>query len=349
VQAYSIRIIPGATAALGLVSVDTAPAGNEATGQTESYGVFANTPAILYVNDDQGGASQGLFESAITSAGHFSLTHDVDTQGEPSATLISGFDAVVWNTGQQQSNTISTTAQAALVSYLNSGGNLFVTSHGLLNNYGTAPTFIKDYLRVLSYQQDEQALTCTGVAGDPIGDGLSFSVTGGAFPDFADVITPNTGGVVWLLGQFGNVAVHYDSGTFKTVFMTPALELAPGASRDLIVDRVLEWFFGTPTGVTLETGAEPARLSLAQNAPNPFGGATSVRFAVPSEGPVKLEVFDVSGRRVTHLVDRVLQAGAHTVTWDGRDAAGLRVASGVYLYRLTAGGESAAKEMVLRK
>jgi hypothetical protein len=347
-QAYAIRVIPGASAALGMVSVDTGPATNMAAAKTETYRVFANTAAILYVNDDNNGSSQAMFESAITNAGHFYLTHDVDTQGEPSAELVAGFDAVVWNTGQSQANTISTTAQAALVSYLNGGGNVFVTSHGLLNQFGSSPTFIRNYLRVLSYQQDWQALSCTGVAGDPIGDGLSFSLSG-PFPDFADLITPNTGGVIWLVGQFGDVAVHYDSGTFKTVFMTPALELAPSADRDLVVDRVLEWFFGTPTGVTLEPGAVPGVLSLAQNSPNPFAGATTLRFAVPAEGAVRLEVFDVAGRRVARLVDAVLPAGGHAVTWDGRDAAGSRVASGVYLYRLHAGGQSTSREMVLRK
>ena len=54
----------------------------------------------------------------------------------------------------------------------------------------------------------------------------------------------------------------------------------------------------------------------------------------------------MAGRRVTRLVDGQLPAGHHTTTWDGRDAAGTRVAAGVYLYRLTAGGESLSKEMV---
>jgi len=351
-QPYAIRVIPGASAAIGAVSVETVPVTNPSNGVTESYSVFANTPAILYVNDDQGGASQPLYESAIADAGHFSFTHDVDTEGEPSQALLMGFDAVIWNTGQSQNNTISIEAMNALVAYLDAGGKMFLTSHGILNNYGTAPAFISNYLRVSAYQQDEQALNCTGVASDPIGDGLSFSVTGGPFPDFADNITANTGGVIWLLGQFGDVAVHYESppgpSQFQTVFMTPALELAPQASRDLIVARVLDWFFPISTDADAVV-AEAGRLALQQNAPNPFGATTSVRFAIPSEGPVSLDVYDIGGRRVVRLVDRVLPAGSHSVTWDGRDTGGARVASGVYLYRVTAGGQSVAKEMVLRK
>ena len=347
-QDYTVRILPGASAALGTVVAEASPAANPTLINAQSYSLFANTPAILYVNDDNGGASQAQFEDAITNAGHFFFTHDVDTQGDPTLAFMSGFDAVVWNTGQLQAATIGLPMQADLVSYLDGGGNLFLTSHGLLNNFGTGPTFIRDYLRVLSFSQDQQALVCTGVPADPIGDGLSFTL-GGPFPDFADVITPNTGGVVWLVGHAGDVALHYDAGTFKTVFMTPALELVPDGDQDLVMARVLTWFFPNATDVTTGPAAEPIRLALRQNAPNPFTGETSVRFAVPELGPVSLEIFDVAGRRVARLVDRTLPAGSHTVTWDGRDAGGARVASGVYLYRLTAAGESLSKEMVLRK
>ena len=346
-QAYTIRVIPGASAALGTVAVETGPASNLTVASIDEYGVFANTPAILYVNDD-GGLARTDFESAITNAGHFYVTHEVDTQGEPSSALLAGYDAVIWNTGQPQSNTISPATQAELVAYLDAGGKMFLTSHGLLNQYGTGPAFIQNYLRVASFLQDRQALTCVGVASDPIGDGLNFSLSG-PFPDFADVITPNSDGVVWLVGIMGDVAVRYDSGTFKTVFMTPALELAPGAERDLIMTRVLAWFFPNPTDVSPGLSTESAGFSLRQNAPNPFAGTTSVSFVVPATGPVSLEVFDVTGRRVVKLVDRDLASGSHTATWDGRDATGSRVASGVYLYRLSAGGESVAKEMVLRK
>lgn len=346
-QAYAIRIIPGASAALGTVTVETGPAANQSVAASNEYGVFANTPAILYVNDDQG-VSRAEFESAIAAAGHFYFTHDVDAQGEPTAGLLSGFDAAVWNTGQQQSNTISPATQTALVSWLDAGGKLFLSSHGILNQYGTGPVFIQSYLRVASFQQDRQALNCTGVGGDPIGDGLSFSLSG-PFPDFADVITPNTGAHVWLVGHMGDVAVRYDAGTFQTVFMTPALELAPEQERNVIMTRALAWFFPGPTDVTAGPGAKTEGLALRQNAPNPFAGATSVSFAVPVAGPVSLEVFDIAGRRVVRLVDRVLPAGHHDAVWDGRDTAGSRVASGVYLYRLSAGGESVAREMVLRR
>jgi len=79
----------------------------------------------------------------------------------------------------------------------------------------------------------------------------------------------------------------------------------------------------------------PATLVLDQNAPNPFGSATRVRFGLPRPGPVTLEIFDVRGALVASLVNDLQPAGYHTVIWDGRDGRGRRAATGVYFYRVT--------------
>ncbi len=71
-------------------------------------------------------------------------------------------------------------------------------------------------------------------------------------------------------------------------------------------------------------------------APSPFRDATAVAFALPRAARVRVEVFDVSGRRVDTLVDGMLSAGRHEAAWDGRDATGRRTASGVYFLRLVA-------------
>ncbi len=89
----------------------------------------------------------------------------------------------------------------------------------------------------------------------------------------------------------------------------------------------------------------PAGFALEQNYPNPFNPSTSIHFAVPEAGQVRLAVFDVTGREVAVLVDRPMEAGSHSVTWSA--AAGLP--SGTYLYRLTAGGVSQTRLLTLVK
>jgi hypothetical protein len=100
-----------------------------------------------------------------------------------------------------------------------------------------------------------------------------------------------------------------------------------------------------------EPVATPAmRLVLHQNRPNPFNPSTVISFCLPGESDVTLDVFDISGRLVTRLMDEERQSpGAHSVDWDGRDARGKAVASGIYIYRLVAGKQSISRKMVLLK
>lgn len=80
--------------------------------------------------------------------------------------------------------------------------------------------------------------------------------------------------------------------------------------------------------------------------PNPFGTSATVRFELRDTGPAKLTVYDVTGRRVRALAHGVRPAGRHAVTWDGRDEAGRRVASGTYFVRLEAGGKGFHRAVV---
>jgi hypothetical protein len=89
--------------------------------------------------------------------------------------------------------------------------------------------------------------------------------------------------------------------------------------------------------------------SVSQNSPNPFNPSTTIRFTVPEQGHVALNVYDAGGRLVRTLVDGVRASGTHDATWDGRDDNGAAVGSGVYFYRFTAGKFSESKKMVLLK
>jgi hypothetical protein len=102
-----------------------------------------------------------------------------------------------------------------------------------------------------------------------------------------------------------------------------------------------------PFQTAVNAVAAPAIFALAQNAPNPFGPRTMIRFSVSREGPVSLKVFNVGGRLVRTLVEEQLPAGPHAVNWDGRDEAGRRLASGVYFYRLDDGERAQTRKSVL--
>ena len=89
------------------------------------------------------------------------------------------------------------------------------------------------------------------------------------------------------------------------------------------------------------------RVALHQNYPNPFNPNTTIAFDLPAAGRAVLDVFDVKGRRVQRVFEGALPAGAHRVVWDGRDAGGRVVASGVYFYRLNTLESSVVRKMVM--
>jgi hypothetical protein len=91
---------------------------------------------------------------------------------------------------------------------------------------------------------------------------------------------------------------------------------------------------------------KPQRVSLAAS-PNPVRVATTLAYALVREGPVRLEIWDIQGRRVALLADRVESAGQHATTWNARASDGGRVAPGVYLARLETGSERRMTRIVV--
>jgi subtilisin family serine protease len=93
----------------------------------------------------------------------------------------------------------------------------------------------------------------------------------------------------------------------------------------------------------------PAVAVLHQNIPNPFRATTAIRFALPANGRVSLQVFDVAGRLVSTLADGELPAGEHVVDWSGRNQYGEAMPIGMYFYRLIAPDFTETNKMLLTR
>jgi len=102
-----------------------------------------------------------------------------------------------------------------------------------------------------------------------------------------------------------------------------------------------------PSQGTAVRGGSPIRFELSQNAPNPFNPTTSIPFSIPKVGSVSLTIHSVTGQLVRTLVSEVKRTGEHTVAWDGTDDTGRSVASGVYLYRLSAGNQTTVRRLAI--
>jgi hypothetical protein len=102
----------------------------------------------------------------------------------------------------------------------------------------------------------------------------------------------------------------------------------------------------TVTGTT-EPRSMPNEFTVGQNYPNPFNPSTAISFGLPRAARVTIVVYNILGQQVARLVDEIRPAGTYQVMWDGTDQSGKGVASGVYLYRVSADEFSATRKMAL--
>jgi FlgD Ig-like domain len=101
--------------------------------------------------------------------------------------------------------------------------------------------------------------------------------------------------------------------------------------------------------VTIDESVFAEEFVLEANYPNPFNPITAIPYALPTEGYVKLSIYDISGQLVCTLVDGVQSAGFHKISWDGRNNSGSEVNSGMYISKIIAGDFSQSRKMLLVK
>jgi hypothetical protein len=188
-------------------------------------------------------------------------------------------------------------------------------------------------------------LNDSGVDGDAAaGDGIwSGTLT---FPAGTD---PNVNFKYWFDQWPGVGGFECQGANDRFLKIDPALysEAVPQV-RPLSVWNFCTEPVSAPDGSPV-AGAGSAFAAFRPSTPNPFGSRTTVRFDMRRTGKVSLAVYDITGRRVATLVDRELTAGPQAVQWDGRDPAGARLPSGLYLAELAMGGERITTRLVLAR
>ncbi|MCB0304982.1 MAG: T9SS type A sorting domain-containing protein [Calditrichaeota bacterium] len=138
--------------------------------------------------------------------------------------------------------------------------------------------------------------------------------------------------------------------------------LAKDVQVDQNVQLTLDSYYGNSAAVPLAlnklSGASdslavvfalPETFALDQNYPNPFNPTTQIRFALPQAENVSLRIYDVAGQLIKTLISGNMDAGYYNIQWDGSNQYGSKVASGIYLYRITAGSFVQTKKMILMK
>jgi len=138
------------------------------------------------------------------------------------------------------------------------------------------------------------------------------------------------------------VPVPFSALSYVTVYVTNSKRTGSAASYTLdVTDEPLS------TGVDLPLAAATDVLRLDGVSPNPFAADTRIRFSAPREDHATVRILDVQGRVVRTLLDGTVAAGGNELTWDGRDAAGQRLATGVYWAQVRAGNTSVVGKVTL--
>ena len=190
------------------------------------------------------------------------------------------------------------------------------------------------------------------------GDGFVLSWTEGD-PDGDDVAGPfNDPSEDLLHLDLAKVGDNYEARVTRIVggFSNPI-------DAEIIGNRiyVIEWSgkrglweivlpeAATETAVAEAAGVVPEEFALAQNFPNPFNASTTITFQLALASQVELAIYSTSGQRVRTLISGSLPAGHHRLQWDGHNERGEPVASGAYLYQLSAGDFVATRQLTLLK
>lgn len=318
--------------------------------------VAVGRPRVLLVDDDNGGGYEEWYQRPLDTLEILYKNWTVASQGAVPADTLLQHPITVWLTGDDSTSTLIGNDTTNLKQYLDAGNKLFMSGKQLGDALG-ATGFYADYLRASFVSDNANRRLLRGVAGDPVGqavgDTLAIGYTGGASNyTSCDAILPLSGADTCFMYQGLTTAgaITYQ-GTYKLAYFAFPFEGISGTApryeqRQTIMRRIMDWFGGVlPTGVAgeLRPGrpALPA-LSLSQNAPNPFGTGTTIRYQLDRPTRVRLALFNVLGQQVRVLADGLQPAGAHAVAWDGADRSGRLLPNGIYFFRLEAAGQLTA-------
>ncbi len=361
-QDLSVDITPILDKGEGSITLTVTSQGDPTHSWSETFSVIASGTPVLIVDDDAGASYETYYKNAVEANGYVNGMWDRDGDGKLSTEILSNFYAVVWNVGWGFPS-LDADDRAAIGGYLDGGGSLFITGqdigwdfHDVSGSQYGNQAWYRTYLGATYVSDDTNDLTIDGLAGDPISDGVSIVISGGtgaSNQQYPSEIAPYGAGVGCLFYSAGREAgVHQDTGTFKSVYFSFGFEgIASDANRTLLMGNVLSWLGADAAPVDDSPSSRPFLASNPVASPNPFNPATEIRFEVggSKSAQVKIDVYDIAGRKVRSLFEGAVQPGPQRFDWNGRNDAGANAASGLYLGRVVVDGQTRNVKMTLAK
>ncbi|MFH1312326.1 MAG: FlgD immunoglobulin-like domain containing protein [Candidatus Eisenbacteria bacterium] len=354
VETVLVDVTVGGSQNMGLETMTATVRQEPSIVKSQTYAAFAQLPSFLLVDDDNGAGYETYLKTAIEAAGYKVRVWDADSLGRPGPIQLLSYWGVFWTTADGNAGYITSGDEQDMMTYLDSGGRLFLASMDLLSSRGGATTFTTNYLHAASWMNNTGAATVSGISGDPISDSMVLPLTAGPFSaGNTDNMTLNSPSDSIFVGATGISGLKVEESAHQLVFLSYPFEDVSTSAPDpdnqaTLISRVIGWFDPPTAGVDSKPDLPQDELVLGQNSPNPFKTSTGISFAVPrGSRHTELVVYDVKGRVVKTLINGAPSAAGSRIAWDGRDDAGAPVASGVYFYKITADRASAIKKMVM--
>ncbi len=163
--------------------------------------------------------------------------------------------------------------------------------------------------------------------------------------------------LIFLLLMFFSVAgaqtykvtgtVSTSTGPVKSALVTFVNNQDTSQTYSAVTDTNGKYQLDLITSVNSSNTILPNKFELGQNYPNPFSTSTDIPYKLNSQSDVRVTIYDILGRVVRKFSADAQAAGIHSIIWNGRNNFGVKVATGIYFYRLQANGETLVKKMVL--
>ena len=334
------------------------------TSKTFGLEVNLGPPQVLIVDDDRGKSYEDVYTNAMYNEKVPYAVWTKASKSSPTGDELKKYPMVFWFTGDSSGNVFTAADVAAMKEYLDAGGDLLISSiSGAQSLNDLDSVFLQDYLGVYCSGGSIMYPFFNGVAGSQFGDGTKYRYDA-TIPEYNKMVyfdsVANGAEAALVLSSKTYVCGVTKQTMYNSIFVTFPIEYLGdqfsnyNTKADFFA-RVLDFFGGIPLGVDDNSPslALPMNFDLSQNYPNPFNPSTTISYTLrPVEGklPVTtLSIYNLLGRRVATLVDKIQLPGTYDIEWDGATQAGQQVASGVYFYKLSRGSDSQSKKMILLK
>ncbi|MCD6440763.1 MAG: T9SS type A sorting domain-containing protein [Candidatus Marinimicrobia bacterium] len=316
------------------------------------------------VKADEKGQSAAEIQSMLESLGYYVMKTGFD---EETANKLNEFDLLISSSGSNTAPVEDSNYRLMLESYVANGGKLLVEGGEVGYDAAEIPgysSFAQNVLHVSQWNTDEAKslyrlvtdhdLVCQpnkldfeiGINYNNVDDEDACTPASDARVIYFNNANSSQGGII-LYEDPDNV--HGTRIVYYTFAFNKLSDLSVAAN---LLENTVNYLLSSPEPkeeVKITVSQLPREFALHSNYPNPFNSSTTIRFDIPVETHVTIEIFDLLGRKVGTLTDGNKLPGFYELLWYGKDKNGKILPSGVYFYAITAGQFHRLHKMLLVK